>query len=169
MVKMQLLQEDYILKKQSIGSTHLFNGLSFDVNNTLDLSRVIKTFNSFGVIGVKPLISGQIPKFVDSGLFGLGYFSYDKQIWIDWVILYPINQAIDSITQEFSHKTLSVIFGYLFNQNSILYVSHISKSFQIIEIDKFLDKMNINLNYYIRRVKHIIGSLYNPLLLEEIK
>jgi len=166
---MQLLQQDYILKKRSIGSTHLFNGLSFDVNNSQDLKRVINTFNSFAVIGIKELISGLIPKFIDSGLFGLGYFSYDRKIWIDYILLYPINQSIDSITQEFSHKTLSVIFGYLFNQSSILYVSHITKSFQIIEIDKFMELMNINLNYYIRRVKHIIGSLYNPLLLEEIK
>jgi len=160
---------DYLLKTKSIGYTHLFNGLSFDVNNSQDLNRVIKTFNSFAVIGIKELTTGEIPKFVDSGLFGLGYFSYNNQIWIDYVLLYPINQAVDSITQEFSHKTLSVIMGYLFNQNSILYVSHITKSFQIIEIDKFMDKMDINLNYYIRRVKHIIGELYNPILLGEIR
>jgi len=166
---MQLLQPDYILKKRSIGYTHLFNGLSFDVNNSSDLRRVINTFNSFSVIGIKDLISGSIPSFVDSGLFGLGYFSYDNQIWIDWILLYPITERLDSLTKEYSHKTLSVIFGYLFRQSSILYVSCITKSFEIIEIDEFLDNNSIDINHYIRRVKHIIGSFYNPILLKEIK
>ena len=166
---MLLPVKDYLLKSKSIGFTHLFNGVKFDVNNTLDLKSVIKTFNSFGVIGIKQLISGEIPLFVDSGLFGLGYFSYDSQIWVDWVVLYPINQSIDDLTQEYSHKTLSVIMGYLFNQSSILYVSCITQSFEIIEISKFIESNEININYYTRRVKHIIGSLYNPILLKECR
>lgn len=163
------LQSKHDLKVKSIGYTHLFSGLSFDVNNSLDLSRVIKTFNSFSVIGIKELISGSIPSFVNSGLFGLGYFSYDSQIWVDWILLYPITEQIDDLTCEYSHKTLSVIFGYLFKQSSILYVSCITKSFEIIEINQFLDNNSININHYIRRVKHIIGSYYNPILLKEIR
>ena len=169
MVKLQVLYTDYILKKKSIGYTHLFNGLAFDVNNSSDLSRVIKTFNSFSVIGVKEAISGEIPLFVDSGFFGLGYFSYDQEIWIDWIILYPITEKVNSLTEEYSHKVLSVIIGYLFKQSSILYVSSITNSFEIIVVNQFIESNDISLNYYIRRVKHILGSYYNPLLLKEIK
>lgn len=169
MVKLQILYTDYILKRKSIGYTHLFNGLAFDVNNSNDLNRVIKTFNSFSVIGVKEAKSGEIPLFVDSGFFGLGYFSYNQQIWIDYVILYPNQKEAHNLTDEYSHKVLSVIIGYLFKQASILYVSSITNSFDIIVVNQFIDTNEISLNYYIRRVKHILGSYYNPLLLKEIK
>lgn len=121
------------------------------------------------MVGIKDCVSGEIPLFVNNGLFGLGYFSYENQIWIDWVILYSMNCKVESLTEEYQHKTLSVVMGYLFKQNSILYVSSITHSYEIIEVNPFIETNTISLSYYTRKAKLIIGALYTPLLLKEIK